>query len=524
MKQFLFSQLSMAGKSLREDPSYAYDLYRTVLEKAEQEKYFAYQGKALLGLSHACRNLGEIGLGFKHAKASLALYEELEESEGIARSRNFLGIFCYHSGMHEEAAEHFFIAEKLAEDHRLPPTLHLSILNNIAEVYHQAKDLVDSLLYYERAYSLAGSSKNLQYENAILSNMGKIHQATGNLKKADACFSTALSRMDDHSDPLIHSEAYLNMSRLLIDRDQLEEAQKFLDISDRVLGDLRETHLGIDNLLTRYRLSAMTSPACLTPLNKALQLAEHHHSHRKLMEIHHLLSQHYEESEDHRLALHHYKQHHQAEVDLNAQNLRFKMEILLSQKRSFVSNDHMEQFRNILPVDTSPEALKRQAHYDELTALPNRYLIRMMFGYLKKKASDHCWIAILDLDHFKWVNDGMGHLFGDECLVRLANLISRTLLPHQGFAGRYGGEEFLIILTDSDYATGLDLFRSLIERIRQLDIDYHYGQADHRLTASIGATYIEETPTVWETALEAADKALYRAKAAGRNRLVIAND
>ena len=122
------------------------------------------------------------------------------------------------------------------------------------------------------------------------------------------------------------------------------------------------------------------------------------------------------------------------------------------------------------------------------------------------------WLAIIDIDHFKRINDTYGHLIGDEVLLLLSRLMKETFrLDDQLF--RFGGEEFVVVLqptTLEDASTVLERFRSVVE-------EYTFPMVGN-LTISVGFTHIEhyDNPT---DLLDRADKALYYAKENGRNRL-----
>ena len=128
-------------------------------------------------------------------------------------------------------------------------------------------------------------------------------------------------------------------------------------------------------------------------------------------------------------------------------------------------------------------------------------------------------LLMIDLDHFKRVNDTFGHLVGDDVLRDVAQLLGNTIRGSD-IAARYGGEEFLVLLPETD-DSGAELFA---ERIRAAVHDYEFARAEGapslRLTASIGvavfpAARIESV----EDLFTRADTALYRAKADGRNRV-----
>lgn len=129
-----------------------------------------------------------------------------------------------------------------------------------------------------------------------------------------------------------------------------------------------------------------------------------------------------------------------------------------------------------------------------------------------------CIIAMMDFDHFKGINDTHGHAAGDHVLATVSKTIMHTMRPYD-MLFRYGGEEFLICEPNTDMKSG----HESIDRFRKEIASLHFsGKQDvsFQITASFGVTLLDPDATV-EQAIERADKALYAAKAAGRNRVMI---
>ena len=167
------------------------------------------------------------------------------------------------------------------------------------------------------------------------------------------------------------------------------------------------------------------------------------------------------------------------------------------------------------------EVNRELATRDELTGLINRraMLDLMALEHRRSLRSGRpMLLAQLDIDHFKPINDQHGHATGDRALQAFAGTV-RACVRDTDFPARWGGEEFVLMLTD----TSADHARELLERIRQavqaLEIAHSAGSL--QLTVSIGLAQHLPGDTVEHT-LERADQALYRAKALGRNRVVVA--
>lgn len=170
----------------------------------------------------------------------------------------------------------------------------------------------------------------------------------------------------------------------------------------------------------------------------------------------------------------------------------------------------LHDFRSIAATQTA-------ATLDTLTGLPNR---RTIMSYLRERIEyvsigNPCAVLLLDIDHFKSINDTQGHQAGDRCLRTVGNIIA-TNIRHVDRAGRIGGEEFVVLMPD----TTSEMARMVGERLRSaiVDADIKYASGEP-LTASIGVAVAAVSDTV-DSLLARADRALYEAKRQGRNRVI----
>lgn len=159
---------------------------------------------------------------------------------------------------------------------------------------------------------------------------------------------------------------------------------------------------------------------------------------------------------------------------------------------------------------------------DPLTGLYNRRGLENRLGMLLAQSPGNHYVLLLDIDHFKAYNDNYGHTMGDQALVRVAAAI-RDAVRSRDIVVRYGGEEFLVLLThvSEEYAS------QLAERVRQrvlgLDIPHVFNhKVSTTVTLSAGISPLH--PTDLGASLKAADEALYQAKKNGRNKVEFASD
>jgi diguanylate cyclase (GGDEF)-like protein len=163
------------------------------------------------------------------------------------------------------------------------------------------------------------------------------------------------------------------------------------------------------------------------------------------------------------------------------------------------------------------EELRERANKDLLTMLPNRPAIcSALEQEISRCQRDHrsVGVILLDIDHFKKINDTYGHFAGDAVLRETAARLRSNMRPYDQ-VGRYGGEEFLVVLPNCD----LEQAKSQAERMRQKleSSTMLVDGVELRVSASFGATVSDDSGRDPDVFVRVADEALYRAKASGRN-------
>jgi diguanylate cyclase (GGDEF)-like protein len=170
------------------------------------------------------------------------------------------------------------------------------------------------------------------------------------------------------------------------------------------------------------------------------------------------------------------------------------------------------------------KVLTEQATHDPLTKVFNRRALEEIINTehsrsLRNRAP--LSVVMLDIDHFKKLNDRYGHNIGDQVLISVADILIQNTRAYDSIA-RFGGEEFILLLPD----TAVDKAKLIAEKLRLKIASYQYGHdyADSiEITASFGATECDLAKENWLQVLERADSALYLAKESGRNRVIVFN-
>ncbi len=173
-------------------------------------------------------------------------------------------------------------------------------------------------------------------------------------------------------------------------------------------------------------------------------------------------------------------------------------------------------FSDVSQRKADEQRIRWMAHFDLLTGLPNRAMLRDRFAHdlcLAQRSDEPMALMFLDLDHFKNINDSLGHGIGDELLIAVSRRM-RQQVREQDTVSRMGGDEFVLVLPGTDADGAAHLARKLIESIAEpLQVREH----ELMVTPSIGIAMFPEDGHDLDTLAQYADAAMYRAKLDGRN-------
>jgi two-component system cell cycle response regulator len=216
-------------------------------------------------------------------------------------------------------------------------------------------------------------------------------------------------------------------------------------------------------------------------------------------------------------------------VEHELSNVRAERDRALVQRQETEAlNRQLEQLnaelsRKMREIEELQARLKREAVHDPLTQLFNRrYLDSAMPGLIgsAERWNTPLTLALLDLDHFKRVNDRYGHLAGDKVLRRIGKLFSSSLRPSD-IVSRWGGEEFCIVFPETDVAGAGTALASLAAKLRTLNVEWG-DEVIGGFTFSAALAAHGTSGTTLDELVDAADRALYAAKGAGRDRVLVA--
>ncbi len=464
------------------------EAHRALLKaRAVQDR--ASEAELLMRLGRLYDGIGLTADSLEYAMEGLRLGEQLDDGELVVEQLN--NIACIYMGRHEwDAAEdylqragHYLSRFDYPEARRRVRSNHISVLIERGQ-YALAQPLLDELEHDSRQ---AGDTRRLLRCSLL----------QGWLARLEGRWSEALSRLEaaraeslaqDRHDVWVYVLDELSLLYSMPESPCYDPAQAEVYLQEGLawiesvqyvdaVQDIRRS------LVTLYRQQRR--------FEEALIQFEHLHEQEKrrfseTSERRFQLLQVREETERHR---------HQAELE------RLRNDELAE------ALDEARQLRH--------EA-EEAARHDSLTGLFNRrYLDEQLVALYRRarQSGSPLGVAIADIDHFKHVNDGWSHATGDMVLRIVAMILSQELRASD-ILGRYGGEEFVLLLPDTDTSSA----ESICERLRQAVSGYDWGVVapDLAVTISLGLYCASAAP---ETLLAEADAQLYRAKSEGRNRV-----
>ncbi|NNM79053.1 MAG: diguanylate cyclase [Gallionella sp.] len=183
---------------------------------------------------------------------------------------------------------------------------------------------------------------------------------------------------------------------------------------------------------------------------------------------------------------------------------------------------HVAQFSDITEKKEKDQLIHWQANYDPLTNLPNRRLFHDRLGQAIKMAhrtKSPVALLFIDLDHFKEINDNLGHEVGDALLMEAAIRI-KSCVRESDTVSRLGGDEFTVVLPDvSDLSQAERIANNIVDEMARA-FGFVNDKTDYFISASVGIAIYPDDATTMESLIRCADKAMYMAKSSGRSRCV----
>lgn len=207
-------------------------------------------------------------------------------------------------------------------------------------------------------------------------------------------------------------------------------------------------------------------------------------------------------------------------------SIRYKGQVEAFNNRRIIQEKSEELERVNRELEEANQKLEKLSQTDSLTGIYNR----LMFDRTMKIEWDRCKrhfislsLIMIDIDYFKAYNDNYGHQAGDDCLRKIAAVLSSCARRSSDIVTRYGGEEFAIILPHMEKENAIELAEKMRSRVEELNLPHEYSSVSDHVTISLGVyTVVPSDSISIEAFIGAADKALYKAKRENRNNTVSA--
>ncbi|HZW04440.1 MAG TPA: diguanylate cyclase [Anaerolineaceae bacterium] len=460
---------------------------------------------------------------------SLALYEEIRSLPDVVNLLSYIGVtYCYVSD-YPHGFEYLFRALKEAQALGLEES-EAQILNDIGFAYVTLNQHNESLPYLEKSLRILQKNGVESQLSWTLDSLCHAHLGLGNYDQALVYGLESVRISKETGAWKKYAEHSHSVGQVYAARGDREKArQNFL----RSLEVARKHGFPLEAANALRRLGEMHHQdgelnSALDSLQEALVLAEAIDARRTQIDCCRLLVDVYRDLTEFEKALDYHQRYHEiwvdvfnTEADRRVKNLQVMHQLDSARKETEIA--HLKNLALLNEVEERKRAqvqLEHLANTDSLTGLVNRrYFYELAGAAFEQARSTRTSLAVLmvDIDHFKQVNDTYGHLTGDQVLESLAAVI-RGGFRKDDITARFGGEEFVIVLPGSDAPTARQAAERLRKRVMQTPIHTDHGIL--ALTISVGIALVTDEPDLnFETLLTRADRAMYRAKQAGRNRV-----
>ncbi|MFI5930958.1 diguanylate cyclase [Actinoplanes sp. NPDC051494] len=515
---------------LRGDYRAGSDLARQAAALARSSGDGAGRAEALRSMANQLIRLGEQEAAVTVCQEAVAVLEELHDEAGLCGILTVQAMPLNELGLHEEALGVLARGREIAQ--RLGDRDLLYWVHNRTGVVHGSMgDRRQSTEYLARALTMA-EGMDAEARFCILNNLGDnaVYQvpelrAAGDHAGAQATLDNALAHVDEAlrlaraaQHPFRESICLDNYGMLRALDGDFEDADRMIDDSRAiaVIHGYRSLESAALQHQAHVRLMRGECFAAIEGLLEALERALEAGETPMVMEIHRELSEAYEQIGNFASALMHYRAFHTLEraAHNDVAATRARMAVHQFELDNARLEAELARVRSA-ELEASTLSWQRQATEDSLTGLPNRRHAELRLPEMAATGGPMC-VAIADVDLFKNVNDRFGHFLGDEVLRQIAAIL-RDNVRDNDLVARLGGEEFLIGLDGLDPHDALG--RCEVLRAQVAAYPWEALQPGLAVTISFGLAAVPAVDDL-PGAMIVADRRLYEAKRAGRNRVV----
>lgn len=499
----------------RGDGMKAMALFERAVEVAERAGDRQCLADALYQRAYLRGVRGELAAGLTDMRRAISLYEQLQQEQQARNALN--GVAILYNRMGDAAqARHYYETSLARQEARGKTRETLVTLHNLGRVLENLGDWNGAQQAFENALQLARRLDYPRGEAYALRGLASVRNARGTPAEALALLDLAEPIRSDTPDERLHAQLLqqrgiaLRLSHRPLDAVQaLEQALAIFGRADAVaeqvavLGELSLAHGDAGEWRTAYERQAAFKQASDRMLQRQLDqrfasLKVEFDSATKDKE--NALLQREKAAADEALR-----------QEQRVGRLKLVVLLLAAALLSLLGGFAWRQHR-------AGRRMRELAMTDELTGLPNRRQMLARLDTMLAAGARAGALLIIDLDHFKRINDQRGHLVGDD-ILRAVSASLRAGVQPPASAGRLGGEEFVVVVPRADVALAAEVAERLRTGVEAIDTTRWSAGAPLAVTVSIGLTVVVDGDDA-SSVLRRADEALYAAKAAGRNRVI----
>ncbi|MCG9730607.1 GGDEF domain-containing protein [Shewanella sp. Isolate13] len=497
---------------------------------------------------------GDVDLALSGYNKVIAQAYALEDLRLVADARGMRGYLHSYQGNFTQGLEDLLTSRSLYQSLDLSAWARTS-LYEIATIYRRLGDQKSAIRYFKQLQKSYIESDNLDGANAITVAIAIAEEELGNLDRAKRLFEQGYHYWKNNNRDLEQATVAVNIAGTLIKLGEFEQASQYLDEAEPFILPTDEAFYSFLHL---FRAQLYLGDGLLPQTHKSIAYARTAFSRvknlRGLAQLQLVESQAFVQQARWKQAYYALSEYVKLHNELDAKLLssyttemrtRFNANQIEEENRHLIENQQLKELElamleqnklqqwiiivlgSFLMLIISIFAYKQiqknrllsaLALTDDLTQLPNRrYIYAKAQSRFEEaqRTQQPLSVILFDADYFKLINDKHGHEVGDQALVLLAQTC-RNLLSHKHQAARVGGEEFLILLADTDMAQAYKIAQALVQKVSESN--FSAFPQGFTMTISAGVASLRAEDSKLSQLLKRADDALYQAKSQGRNQ------
>lgn len=521
---FLYLALNECEKSI--------DLLNRAIVVSEELDYEKGVADSLYFISVSYKAMSEFALALDYANRALEIREKLGETNRIAGTLNIIGSIHNKLGNFEDALGFYLRSLELLEKD-FEPRVKISTLINVGVIYDKLKNYDMAQDYYLEALQLAQNTGNKSAISIVLVNFGSHFLTIKDSEKALSYFLDALEIKEELEEKAGISYCLNNVGLLYYEMEDYAKALEYyresLSIKEE-LGDKEGMAASLMNIaMVQVNLKNYDEAEAI--MKRTMDMVKRLKSKKLISEVYQGFADLYAARGDYKKALENYKtfsnfkdELYSEEMSRRIAEMQVKYETEKKERDAVIyrlKNVELAKANETISkkneeLTEAYQKMEELARTDPLTKLFNRRETQRLIDEEVEKfnSGDTVFSLILcDIDHFKLFNDDYGHDCGDYVLVEISDLM-REVARDCDTIGRWGGEEFLILLPETDLEMAIQVAETL--RAELEDARFNFAGQELNVTMTFGVSVFGENITSDEC-VKNADMALYEGKECGRN-------